>query len=74
MEVLAQVQIGANERLLVVKTVGRYFLLGSSGGGISMLVEFSEEEIDAWKEADVSVPEPKQAFLSTFMEMKKKHR
>ena len=74
MEVLAQMQIGGNERLLIVKTVGRYFLLGAASGGVSLLAEFSEEEINAWKESEGTDPEANHALFSTFMEMKKKHR
>ncbi len=76
MEVLSQIQVGGNERLVIVAAAGRYFLIGAASGGISLLAELSEEEINAWKDSEVSGSEESKGFLLTFLEaeMKKKHR
>lgn len=76
MELLSQMMLGRNERLLIVQTVGRYFLLGSTGGGITVLAEFSEEEINAYKSSENPSNEDKQCLFSRLLEneMKKKQR
>lgn len=68
--------VGKNERLLIVETVGRYFLLGSTSGGITVLAEFSEEEINAWRASEFPSTEEKQSFFSGILEkeLKKKQR
>lgn len=49
-QLLAQLSLGRDEKLLVVRTGKRAFLLGASSGGISRLAEFTEEELQAWSE------------------------
>lgn len=50
LKVLAQAAIGKDQRLLVVSTGKRYFLLGAAPGGINELAELSQEDISAWQE------------------------
>lgn len=47
-EVLTQMPLGKEQRLLVVKAAGRYFLLGATAAGISCLAEFTPEEAQVW--------------------------
>lgn len=49
MEVLAQLGLGREQRLALVRTGERYFLLGISTGNISTLAEFTPEEAALWK-------------------------
>ena len=48
MEVLAQLAMGKDQRLCVVRTGGRYFLLGISAAQINCLAEFTPEEAEVW--------------------------
>lgn len=75
-EILSQRQIGGNEHLLVIEAGGRYFLLGVTSSSISLLTEFSKEEINAWEEQGIPVFEDKQNLFSAFIEkeMKKRQR
>ena len=63
MEVLAQLSLGKDQRLVVVQTGDRYFLLGVAAGGISALAELSEEEAARWKRLeDQQPPSFREAF------------
>ena len=65
MEVLTQLSLGKDQWLAVVRTGERYFLLGVTPGGISMLAEFSEEEAARWKHSENQKPPTfREAFQS----------
>ena len=46
--VLERVTLGRDQSLLVVQAGTRYFLLGSSPSGFSLLAELTEEEGELW--------------------------
>ena len=48
MRVLERLAVGRDQAVLVVQVAGRYFLLGSSPSGISLLAELTEEEGALW--------------------------
>ncbi|MDE7244909.1 MAG: flagellar biosynthetic protein FliO [Oscillospiraceae bacterium] len=47
--VLERVPVSRDQALIVVQAAGRYFLLGSSPSGFSLLAELTEEEGGLWK-------------------------
>lgn len=49
LQVLAQLALGKDQRLLLVKVGERYFLLGAASAGITSLAEFTAEEAAAWE-------------------------
>ncbi len=48
LQLLWQVNLGKNERLVLVRLNNRCLLLGVTGGGISLLKELNEEEAAGW--------------------------
>lgn len=48
--ILAQIPLGSQQRLVVVECAARYFLLGVTEHSISMLSELNEEEVQQWKQ------------------------
>lgn len=50
LEVLAQLPMGRDQRLVVVQAGERYFLLGVTAAEITLLTEFTEEEAAVWKQ------------------------
>ncbi|MDE7221145.1 MAG: flagellar biosynthetic protein FliO [Oscillospiraceae bacterium] len=47
-KVLERLTVGKDQSLLVIELAGRYFLLGCSPSGISLLCELTEEEGALW--------------------------
>lgn len=75
MKVLEQLQMGKEQRLAVVQTAGRYFLLGITPQNISVLAEFTPEEAQLWQQnqADTNPPPDfKQAFLDVLQNRKQR--
>lgn len=50
LELLAQLPLGREQRLVLTRVGERYFLLGVTASNISMLAEFTAEEAALWKE------------------------
>lgn len=50
LEILSQLILGRDQKLAVVRAGERYFLLGITAAGVSMLAEFTAEEAAAWRE------------------------
>lgn len=50
LEILAQLALGRDQRLAMVRAGERYFLLGVTAAGISLLAEFTAEEAATWRE------------------------
>ena len=48
MRVLERLPVGRDQALLVVQAAGRYFVIGSSPSGFSLLAELTEEEGALW--------------------------
>lgn len=48
LQLLWQMSLGKNERLVLVRLGGRCLLLGVTGGGINLIMELTEEEASAW--------------------------
>lgn len=65
LQVLAQLALGKDQRLLLVKAGERYFLLGATPSGISNLAEFTQEEAAAWAE---TADQPDGSQTSSFRE------
>ena len=49
LRVLERLTTGRDQSLLVVKAAGRYFLIGSSPSGFSLLAELTQEEGALWE-------------------------
>lgn len=50
LEILAQLPLGREQRLVVVRAGERWFLLGATASEISVLTEFTAEEAALWQE------------------------
>ncbi len=50
LEVLAQLPLGREQKLVVVQAGERFFLLGVTASKVSMLAEFTAEEAALWRE------------------------
>lgn len=50
LEILAQLTLGRDQRLVVARAGERCFLLGVAAGSITMLAEFTAEEAALWRE------------------------
>ena len=77
MEVLDQLPLGADMRLVLVRTGSRFLLLGLSAAGISLLAELSEEEAANWLEDKSRREEEKSnhpSFRDSFIEVLKTRR
>ena len=57
LKVLERLPVGKDQALLVVRLADRYFLLGSSPSGFSLLAELTEEEGALWAPASGARPE-----------------
>lgn len=56
MELLWQLSLGRNERLVLVRLEKRCLLLGVTGGGIRLLTELTEEEAAPWQKDPGAAP------------------
>lgn len=76
LQVLAQTQIGKEQRLAVVQAGTRYFVVGITIQNISLLAELTEEEASAWQhnQEDGSAPTPPfhQTLMDTLQKRKKR--
>lgn len=73
LKVLAQLNLGKDETLLLVQAGERYFLLGATPAGITNLAEFTEEEAARWSaEQEEQAPPPSfREALRTVIQQKK---
>lgn len=51
LEVLAQLPLGRDQKLIVARAGERFFLLGVTASDISMLAEFTAEEAALWRKS-----------------------
>ena len=73
LRVLAQTQVGKDQRLAVVQAGTRYFLLGMTPQNISLLAELTEEEAAVWQGPEEPSPVPfQQAFQNAIHREKKR--
>ena len=76
LRVLERLPLGRDQAIIVVQAAGRYFLLGSSPSGFSLLAELTEEEGGRWESPPSSGGPPKgekadfRAILRGFREKK----
>ena len=56
LKVLERLPVGKDQALLVIQLANRYFLLGSSPSGFSLLAELTEEEGALWTSASDDRP------------------
>lgn len=73
MEVLDQLPLGRDQRVVLARAGGRCLLLGVTPAGITLLAELTEEEAAAWKQPQAAEERPgfKEAFLTV---LKQKER
>ena len=71
--VLERAALGRDQALLVVQAANRYFLLGSSPSGFSLLAELTEEEGALWSSPPPS-ENPAQAKAPDFRAMLRRQR
>lgn len=77
LSVLAQTQIGKDQRLAVVQAGERYLLIGVTAQSISLLAELTAEEAAQWlpesrEEGDGQTPTFKQAFMDSLRNWKQR--
>ena len=73
--VLERVSLGRDQALLVVQAANRYFLLGSSPSGFSLLAELTEEEGALWSSPpppDASAQEKAPDFRAMIKRLREK--
>lgn len=73
MQVLEQLPVGKEQRLIVVRVGARYLLLGITGQNISVLVEFTAEEAERWMQdngTENCQPDFKQALMDSLQKRK----
>ena len=71
--VLERVATGRDQALLVVQAAERYFLLGSSPSGWTLLAELTQEEGELWTPSPgVSAPGKMPDFRTLFQRMREK--
>ena len=51
LEVLAQLPLGREQRLMIARAGERFFLLGVTASEVSMLAEFTQEEAALWRKS-----------------------
>ncbi len=73
LKVLERLPVGKEQALLVVRLADRYFLLGSSPSGFSLLAELTEEEGALWNSSPASDGRPGRAPLD-FQDWMRKFR
>lgn len=56
MELLDQLPVGREQRLVMVRAGERFFLLGITAGEISALAEFTAEEAALWQQEQAEQP------------------
>lgn len=59
--VLAQVSLGRDSRVVLIRVGERYFLLGSTANAVNLLSEISAQELDAWREKERQMGEEGQS-------------
>ena len=73
LEILAQLPLGREQKLLVARAGERYFLLGVTASRVSMLTEFTAEEAALWRERAEEEPQENPGFrqaLNTVLRQK----
>jgi len=73
MRILERLPVGRDQALLVVQAAGRYFVIGSSPSGFSLLAELTEEEGALWASPPPS-DAPSGAKPPDFRDMLRKFR
>ena len=74
-EVLDRTGLGKDQAILLVRAGGRYLLLGSAPGGLTLLAEFTREEGEEWETpASPGGPEEKRPpeFLALLQRLREK--
>lgn len=77
LQILEQLAVGKDQKLMVVRAGDRYFLTGFSGSGATMLAEFTAEEAQCWKPVETdtgtkeTVPGFRESFLAAFNKKRK---
>lgn len=77
LRVLAQIPIGKDQRIVIVQTGQRYFVLGATAQSISTVAELTEEEAAAWLQPpeDPDKPQPpsfKESLLEVLQQRKQR--
>jgi len=65
MKIVAQLSVGKDRQLLLVKVGERYFLLGSTAAKLTRLAEFTKEEAEEWLMEEIK---PDKEELPSFKE------
>ena len=74
MEVLDQLPLGRDQRMVLARAGGRFLLLGvTPSGGITLLAELTEEEAASWrKEPAEDRPGFKEAFFTVLKQRERR--
>ena len=76
MQVVAQLPLGRDRQVILIRMGERYFLLGSTATEINLLSEISKEELDTWREKERQMGEEGQSlnFRQSLQEILKSGR
>ena len=72
LRVLERLTAGRDQSLLVVKAAGRYFLIGSSPSGFSLLAELTQEEGALWETPSDGAAKAPPDFRSLLRQLREK--
>lgn len=77
LRILAQTQVGKEQRIVVLQAGERWFLVGITPQNISPLAELSKEEADLWRQGhnnggNIRESTFKQAFMETLQKRKQR--
>jgi len=76
LQVVAQLPLGRERHVILIRMGDRYFLLGSTANEITLLSEIPKEELDAWREKERQMGEEVQSlsFAQSLQEILKSGR
>ena len=76
MQVIAQLPLGRDRQVILIRMGERYFLLGSTANEIHLLSEIPKEEVDVWREKERQMGEEGQplSFKQSLQEILKSGR
>lgn len=72
MKVVERLPVGRDQALMVVRLGERYFLLGSSSSGFSLLAELTEEEGALWAPSAEPTDKPGMDFRELLRKLREK--
>lgn len=74
MEILDQLPLGRDQRVVLAQVGERYLLLGATPAGITLLAELTGEEAESWRQAGRTEDKPgfKEAFITVLKQRERR--